>query len=110
MTEKKVITTEFLDIEDMLEAEEPEKHEERSLDLLLTLSYSDMTDEEIERVIDYRAEIKKRDDEFESRMALQKESLDAMIAIHEDMANKAQTALDAMTAHAIDRYNEVSNG
>lgn len=108
MTEKKVITAEFLDIEDMLEAEEPEKPEERSLDLLLTLSYSEMTDEEIERVIDYRAEIKKRDDEFEARMALQKESMDAMIAIHEDMANKAQTVLDKMVAHAIDRYDEVS--
>ncbi len=34
---------------------------ERSLDELLNLTYAEMTDDEIERVVDYRAQIKARD-------------------------------------------------
>lgn len=89
--------------------EQQEEQEERSLDLLLKLPYSEMTEEEIERVIEYRAEIKKRDDEHAEKMQMLKDAMNEEIEIHKDMANKAQTVLDELTAHAINRFNEVSD-
>lgn len=112
MTEKKVITAEFLDIEDMIndETDNTEKPEERSLDLLLQLPYSEMTEEEIERVIEYRAEIKKRDDEHDKRMSILKDAMDSEINIHKEMADKSQALLDELTRHAINRFEGASNG
>lgn len=110
MAERKVITAEFLDIEDMVEDDAPEEPKERSLDLLLTLSYSEMTDEEIERVIEYRAEIKKRDDEHDEKMAILENGMREEIAIHQDMADKAQAVLDRLIDHAIERFEDETNG
>lgn len=47
---------------------ETSETEKRTLDQLLNLEYNEMTDEEIERVVEYRAEIKARDAQYAAQL------------------------------------------
>lgn len=92
-----------------------EETKERTINELMDLSYSEMSDEEIERVIEFRAYNKARDSEFAKRMEQQRIENERIRAINLEIAETAQKQLEAMTAQAIENLKiqsveVVSNG
>lgn len=95
---------ELFNEEDQEEPKEPEKP--RDINQLIDLPYSEMTEEEIEIVIAAKAEQKARDDEYEKRMQLAKETSDQIIAIHKEAAEHSQNVLDQLVANAMKLYED----
>ena len=81
------------------------EQEERSLDVLLKLPYSDMTEEELERVIDYKAECRARDADYQAAQAERSAAMEACAAKWADIAASAQSMLDQMAAESRARLN-----
>lgn len=107
------MAAEFHDIEhetseNIAETTEPESP--RDIDVLLNLDYSEMSEEEIRIVVEYRANIIARDREHQERMNMLREHMAEQAAIHREMAEDAQKRLDELTRHAIDRFESESNG
>lgn len=75
-----------------------EATETRSVEELINdhIAYSDMTDEEIALVVEYKAQIKARDAEHEARMQALSDNLNAIAAKHDAMADTAQASYDAL--------------
>lgn len=87
-------------------SEAPASPEPRTIDELIDLQYSEMTDDEIERLIDWKAEIKARDEQYKK----QQEELAAMMA-EKAAANKAAAdssmeLLNKLCAAAIKRCDD----
>lgn len=87
-----------------------DENEERSIDKLLDLPYSELTGDEIERVIEFKASVKARDEAYNAQMQLIKDHFEAEIELHRQNAANAQALLDRLTAFAVERFKEVSNG
>lgn len=94
----------------MDENESTQEPKERSINELIDLPYSEMTDEEIARVVDFKATIKARDDAYIQRQTELREHMEEIAAIHGEMAAKAEAQLKELTAHAINDYKAASNG
>lgn len=86
--------------------------EKEPLDInkLIDKPLNELTEEEAAFVIDYKAAIKARDDAYMQRQAELREHMQALAAIHGEMAAKAEAQLEALTAHAIEAYKVASNG
>lgn len=91
-----------------MEETNTEQRKPRTINELIDLPYSDMTEEEIERVIEFKAQNKARDAEHEARMTALHEALQESINIHRTMAEASQAKLEELTAHAIGRFEDVS--
>lgn len=78
----------------------------RGINELIDLPYSEMTDEEIELVVEFKATVKARDAEHEARMALLHETMAESAAANAAIAQKADALLTELTAHAVQRYKE----
>ena len=78
----------------------------RTIDELIDLPYSEMTEEEIALVVDFKAEVKARDAQHAARMEAIQESIAENAAVHRAMAEKADDLLTKLTEHAIEQYNE----
>lgn len=78
----------------------------RGINELIDLPYSEMTDEEIELVVEFKAAVKARDTEHEARMALLHETTAESAAANAAIAQKADALLTELTAHAVQRYKE----
>lgn len=85
---------------------------DKALDInkLIDKPLNELTEEEAAFVIDYKAAIKARDDAYMQRQAELREHMQALAAIHGQMAAKAEAQLEALTAHAIEAYKVASNG
>lgn len=79
---------------------------ERSIDELIDLPYSEMTDDEIERIIQYKADIQTRDALHNETMKEIHDTLQTCIERNNEVAENAQNALDALTAQAMKRYED----
>ena len=86
-----------------------EKTTPRKIDDIIDLPYSELTDEEIESIIDFKAACKSRDEMHSERMRLIQENLAEITRINKEIADKAQKQLENLTQHAINRFEEVSN-
>lgn len=89
---------------EVLEPEGP-----RSIDQLWDLPYSEMTDDEIALIIQYKADIQTRDELHSAKMTALKQTFEEVAQSHRDAAQHAKDVLDQLTQHAIDRYLEVSS-
>lgn len=81
---------------------------ERDMDTLLNLPYSEMTDEEIERVVDYKVNIKMRDADYQVLLKKRDETAKQVIAIHQKMLEDTEAALQARQDSAIARFLKAS--
>lgn len=89
---------------------EPEKAAPRSIDKLYDLPYSEMTEEEVELIVEYKATIKARNEEYERQREMMDKALQEQIEIAKERSRNVQDTLDRLVAHAIGRYEEASNG
>ena len=83
-----------------------ETQEPRPLEKLLTLDYEEMTSEEIEMVIEWRAQCKANETEYQERMAQQQQALLVTVAAFKDAANAAATQLADLETQAMKRLDE----
>lgn len=81
----------------------------RDIDEILDLPYSELSEEEIERVIQFRADVQTRDRLHDQAMKQLSDAIQEAADAHLRMANKAQQRLEELTAHAIARFEDVSN-
>lgn len=91
----------------MDEATEKAPEAPRDINELIDLPYSEMSDEEIELVVEFKANVKARDAEHEARMAALHETMAESAAANAAIAQKADALLTELTAHAVQRYKEV---
>ena len=82
--------------------------EPRSINKLIDLPYSEMTDEEIEIVIEFKAAVRARDAIYSQEMQAIKDSLEETSAMHLALAQSIEQTLADMTKHAIERYESES--
>lgn len=68
-----------------------------------------MTEEEIEIVVQFKADIQTRENLYNEQMQAITNTLQQAAAAHMEMANQASATLAELTAHAINRFNEASN-
>lgn len=94
----------------MDENEITEEPKERTINELMDLPYSEMTEEEIGRVVEFKAAVKARDEEFQRRMDAMTEKMNAVSEMHMKSARAADALLAELTAHAINQYKAVSDG
>lgn len=80
----------------------------RTINELIDLPYSEMTEDEIALVVEFKAEIKARDAEHEARMEALQRTMAENAAANREIAQKADALLTELTAHAVERYKEAS--
>lgn len=99
---------EVMDIE-QTEDEVVEPEVVRSINELIDLPYSEMSEAEIELVIQFKADIQTRDNLYNAQMQMISETLQQAAKAHLDLANQASATLNELTTHAINRFNEATN-
>lgn len=90
------------------DVEETEETEERDINKLLDLPYSEMTEEEIERVVEWKAQVKARDEQFEKTLEAIKEASEAQLKILQEQADKDAARADALLQASIERMNKAN--
>lgn len=80
----------------------------RNINQLMDLPYSQMSDEEIDLVIEFKAARKAQEAKFAAEWQAIQETLQKNQETHLKMAQEASENLNALTAHALKRLEEVS--
>lgn len=91
--------------EDIVQVEDTEP---RTIDELVDLPYSEMTEEEVELIIEWKAANKVRDEEHRRRMDALQAHFAEEIAIHRQAAAESKAVLDNLTAAALARLEAVN--
>lgn len=81
----------------------------RTIDELIDLPYSEMTDEEIELVVNFKASVIAREEEYKQRMQMLHDQMQEKIEIHREAANRSSEQLNRLTKLALDRFEKASN-
>ena len=103
------MTAEFMDIEqEMLENIEDPKP--REISKLYDLEYSEMTDEEIELLINYKAEVIANSLVNQHIMQSVQDGMKEQVNHSREVAENSMNILNDLTRHAIDRFERESNG
>ena len=80
----------------------------RTIDELVDLPYSEMTEEEVELIVEWKAANKARDEEHRRRMEALQAHFAEEIAIHRQAAAESKAVLDNLTAAALARLEAVN--
>ena len=88
---------------------EEEKPKPRKIYQIIDLPYSEMTDEEIELLTEYKIKNAIEADEHKHKLEAITEGIKESAKIQEELAQESRKLLHELTAHAINRFNEVSN-
>ena len=83
---------------------------QRTIDQLHDVPYSEITDAEIESVIEFRAQSKADDAAFAERMEACMTAQLANVASWKAIADKAESYLDEIAERSRSRLKEVQNG
>lgn len=83
---------------------------ERTIDELFGLSYSEMTDDEIERLTQYKIEREVKSKEMELMQEAIERDLQNKRDVYEAEAANSRELLNSLTEHAINRLKAESNG
>lgn len=97
---------------DELHNEQEEQTEEspRDISKLLGLSYSEMTEEEIEIVINYKVNQEVESQEYKDKIQILQNQADSEIEILKEKAQQDSDLLMELTRHAIGRFESETNG
>ena len=77
---------------------------------LLDKPYSELTDDEIEAVIEFKASVKARDRAHAERLQVIKEATDRLIAQQQKQVKAAHDAQDALLQASLTRLNRLNGG
>lgn len=77
---------------------------------LLDKPYSELTDAEIEAVIEFKANIKARDKAHVERLQAIKDASDKLIAQQQEQVQAAHDAQDALLQASLTRLNRLNGG
>lgn len=80
----------------------------RSIDEIIDLPYSELTEEEIELVIEFKVSVQTRDNLHNAAMKKLDEHLKQAAAENKRAADAAIERLDQLTANALNRYEETN--
>ena len=80
----------------------------RTIDELVDLPYSEMTEEEVELIVEWKATNRARDEEHQRRMEALQAHFAEEIAIHRQAAAESKAVLDNLTAAALARLEAVN--
>lgn len=85
------------------ETNEQVENKPRSIDEIIDLPYSELSDEEIELVINFKTEVRLRDAEHEQKMQVLNDAVAAMIETNQTIANENRASLNALVSAALSR-------
>lgn len=77
---------------------------------LIDKPYSEMTEEEINAVIEYKAQVKARDKQFSETLQAIKDAQAAQLKVMQDTASKDAARQDAFLQASIERLNRANGG
>lgn len=77
---------------------------------LLDKPYSELTDDEIEAVIEFKASVKARDRTHAERLQAIKDTSDRLIAQQQKQVQEAHDAQDALLQASMTRLNRLNGG
>lgn len=77
---------------------------------LLDRPYSELTDEEIEAVIDFRASVKARDETHAERLQAIRDAGERIAAQQQEQVQAAHDAQDALLQASLKRLNRLNGG
>lgn len=77
---------------------------------LLDKPYSELTDDEIEAVIEFKANVKARDRTHAERLQVIKEATDRLVAQQQKQVQAAHDAQDALLQASLTRLNRLNGG
>ena len=87
-----------------------ESSKEIDVNKLLDRPYSELTDEEIEAVIDFRASVKARDRSHAERLQAIRDASERIIAQQQEQVQAAHDAQDALLQASLKRLNRLNGG
>lgn len=87
-----------------------ESSKEIDVNKLLDKPYSELTDAEIEAVIDFRASVKARDRSHAERLQAIKDASDRLIAQQQEQVQAAHDAQDALLQASLERLSRLNGG
>lgn len=85
------------------ETNEQVENKPRSIDEIIDLPYSELSDEEIELVINFKTEVRLRDAEHEQKMQVLNDAVAAMIETNQTIANENRASLNTLVSAALSR-------
>ena len=77
---------------------------------LLDKPYSEMTEEEIEAVVEWKAQVKARDKQFQQTLQAIKDSQQAQLKVMQETAERDTARQDAFLQASIERLNRANGG
>ena len=77
---------------------------------LLDKPYSEMTEEEIDAVVEWKAQVKARNEQFQQTLQAIKDSQQAQLKVMQDTASKDAARQDAFLQASIERLNRANGG
>lgn len=77
---------------------------------LLDKPYSELTDDELEAVIEFKASVKARDRAHAERLQVIKEATDRLVAQQQKQVQEARDAQDALLQASLTRLNRLNGG
>ena len=87
-----------------------ESSKEIDVNKILDKPYSELTDAEIEAVIDFRASVKARDRSHAERLQAIKDASDRLIAQQQEQVQAAHDAQDALLQASLERLSRLNGG
>lgn len=86
-----------------------EETKPRELDKLLELEYSEMSDDEIELVLEWKAECKLREAEHAAFMEALETATKVVIEEHHEVAKRSSRMLDDLAQQAVERLRVIES-
>lgn len=77
---------------------------------LIDKPYSEMTEEEIDAVVEWKAQVKARNEQFQQTLQAIKDSQQAQLKVMQDTATKDAARQDAFLQASIERLNRANGG
>ena len=77
---------------------------------LLDKPYSEMTEEEIEAVVEWKAQVKARNEQFQQTLQAIKDAQAEQLKVMQDTASKDAARQDAFLQASIERLNRANGG
>lgn len=91
------------------ETETTTEIEDRKLDVILNLDVSELTASEIEKVINYKADLKARDEQFNQILQQQEQAQNAMLEMMKEQFENAKSKQDEFLELSLSKLRAIES-